>query len=584
MRIQRLLIKDILSVEELELSFDNSGLILLDGWNYDDDTANGAGKTSVWNALSFGLYGKMPRKVTTSQIVRRGKKSGRVEIDLEIGGRNVSIKRCRPKKEEFTVDGKPIANQEELESLLRMSYSQFLMCMYVAQKSQQQFIDMNDSDKKDFFLDLLGLDKFDTVKSEVDDHVKSLSRTVDSLLHDIDKLKVKKSTLEEYLEDSDKLSKEIEELETFSLEAQLAKINVSKPDLSDLRDLKSKIKVAAADLESKLSEISVARGTVKQIDSHIKQIQAEIGHDDDIECPHCQEHFILSGDNAVTADEMNAGRQKKIDALNKKRLPLVKLINSETSINVEMRELQKIVDRANEKHQSSLEEYHAAKSQAEQIKSAIQMRQRMASSKKNALDRAVRQEQEIHDIMCEVEEKGSKLAHSMRELEIHKTLQAMFSPTGVAAYVLDGVIDTFTQKVTDYMSIMWPNASYSLLSYRENKNGTIKAKMSDEFVVNGEKVSLGSLSGGELKCLSLAIDFAALETMEQVSGISINPYILDEPFDSLDASNRERAVEMLDRVSQDRQVWVVDHQSEAKALFSDIVKVEKRNGISKLVS
>jgi DNA repair exonuclease SbcCD ATPase subunit len=128
-----------------------------------------------------------------------------------------------------------------------------------------------------------------------------------------------------------------------------------------------------------------------------------------------------------------------------------------------------------------------------------------------------------------------------------------------------------------------PNASYSLQSYKENKSGDIKAKFSDKLTIQGVERSIGSLSGGELRCLSLAVDFAVIDVVESTFGISINPIILDEPFEGLDSLNRERVIEILETLSAERQIWIVDHASEAKSMFSTVVKVEKKDGVSLIV-
>ena len=110
----------------------------------------------------------------------------------------------------------------------------------------------------------------------------------------------------------------------------------------------------------------------------------------------------------------------------------------------------------------------------------------------------------------------------------------------------------------------------------------MKAKFSEKLVINGNPRSIGALSGGEHRCLSLAVDFAVIDVLETMFGFSLNPIMLDEPFDSLDAANRDRVVDLLEQLAVNRQIWVVDHAAESKAAFSNTVRVEKRNGISAL--
>jgi DNA repair exonuclease SbcCD ATPase subunit len=166
---------------------------------------------------------------------------------------------------------------------------------------------------------------------------------------------------------------------------------------------------------------------------------------------------------------------------------------------------------------------------------------------------------------------------------VYEAVSSALSPTGAPAYVVDSVIDMFNEKVAQHVSLIWPNASYLLQSYKENKSGDIKAKLSDRLTIQGTETSIGSLSGGELKCLSLAVDFAVIDIVETTFGISINPIILDEPFTGLDSLNRERVMELLETLSLNRQIWIVDHAIETRSSFSTVIRVEKKDGISNIV-
>jgi len=171
-----------------------------------------------------------------------------------------------------------------------------------------------------------------------------------------------------------------------------------------------------------------------------------------------------------------------------------------------------------------------------------------------------------------------------KDLEFYKALSSIYSPTGAPAYVLDSIVDSFNDTVIKYIELVWPTASYSLNSYKQTSKGDVVAKFSESLIMDGIDVSIGSLSGGELRALSLCVDFTVVEILQKNFGISINPIILDEPFDGLDASGKEVVIELLEKLSRDRSIIVIDHGSEAKAMFSKTIMVEKRGGISSLLT
>jgi DNA repair exonuclease SbcCD ATPase subunit len=134
--------------------------------------------------------------------------------------------------------------------------------------------------------------------------------------------------------------------------------------------------------------------------------------------------------------------------------------------------------------------------------------------------------------------------------------------------------------VSEYIDLVFPNITYKLNSYKETAKGEVVAKFSEELIKNGHDVSTGSLSGGELRSISIAADFAILDVLETMFGISLNPIIMDEPFNDLDAVGREQVIDLLEQLSNKKQIFVIDHASEAKSKFSKTILVEKKNDIS----
>jgi DNA repair exonuclease SbcCD ATPase subunit len=167
-------------------------------------------------------------------------------------------------------------------------------------------------------------------------------------------------------------------------------------------------------------------------------------------------------------------------------------------------------------------------------------------------------------------------------LTMLRSTQSLFSPTGIPAYILDSIISMFNDKIQNYISNIWPQSSFELQSFRENKAGQVSAKMSDNLTIDGVKVPVHSLSGGEIRCLSIAIDMALLDVVMNYTGVDISPIILDEPFENLDVNTREIVIDMLRQVASDRLVIVIDHATETQAMFDTIINIEKRDSISRI--
>lgn len=570
MKIKSVEISNILSIKEMSLEFNDSGLVLLDGYNYDDDTANGAGKTAIFNSICFGLFGKLPRKISASEILREGSKSGYVKVCVDNGISIFEITRSRPNNLKIVVDSvDKDMSQEEFEGHIKMSYNQFLISMYSAQTEGSKLISLNDSAKKDFFLKLMNLDSFDECRQEIDRIIKDLEAEKSKLQYSKLELNAKINTYRESLEDEDELQQDINNINLFALKKQLSKYQaVTKPDVDKFDTLEEKLLDEYRDIQLIENTNKSSLRDIAQIDSAINRIHSMMPS---IDCPHCEQSFVPNK-AAIDAD------LKKLTEAKASALANI----CDDDVEEKKHKIKELILKCRAKKAEQLKDFEAAQLKIASINSELITKQ----SQLNMLNKAIENNRVLVSKISENKNKlallDSKVESIEEQITLNKTLNSIFAPTGATAYVLDSAIDVFNERVAHYVSMIWGNASYTLLSYKENKTGDIRAKLSESLVIGGKERSIGALSGGEHRCLSLAIDFAVIDVLETMFGIALNPIMLDEPFNDLDAANRERVIELLDKISTNRQVWVIDHASEVRTAFSTVVRVEKRSGISSL--
>jgi DNA repair exonuclease SbcCD ATPase subunit len=570
MIVKELEAENILSIGHISISFGKSGLVLLDGWNHDDNSHNGAGKTSIFNSLAFAIYGKLPRKVTASEILRKGCKSGFARAVISIGKDEFDIKRNRPNGLLVSKNGQicPDMSQEQLEALISLTYDQFLICMYSAQTESIKLINLNDSSKKDFFLRLLNLEDFAERRKYIDSIIKTKSTELAELESSLGKVEARISAYSESLIDVEIINDRVQELDPSKLEQKVIKLSlVQKPDMSKFDLLETAIYNKLMNIHSVESQISNSRSVIKKLDNTLASMD-----DNSIDCPHCKESFLLDANGPTT-------KQHLID----ERITHVHSVNELSQSILEKAGLTDKLAKLKIKKSESLSEYANTSAALVELKNTINTRKRTIDSLNEKLEKQAEIVAKISTAKKLIKGLVDKIVVLKDEILVYEAVSSALSPTGAPAYVVDSIIDRFNDKVSQYVSLVWPNATYLLQSYKENKSGDIKAKFSDQLTIQGIERSIGSLSGGELRCLSLAVDFAIIDVVETTFGISINPIILDEPFEALDSLNRERVIDVLETLSADRQILVVDHASESKAMFSSIIRVEKKDGISLIV-
>jgi DNA repair exonuclease SbcCD ATPase subunit len=575
MRVLSLEVSNILSIESALLSFEDNGLVLVEGWNHDTGRANGAGKTAIFNCLSYALYDSLPRKITASEILRRGCKSGHVKCSVVCGEDIWSVQRSRPKGVRFFKNGlEQSISQSEFETFIRLSYDQFLLTIYTPQANSGQlarFLASPDTSKKQFLLQLLNLEKFSDCKGLVDTKIKDLMNLTQQYNSKLESVKSKVDAYTESLVDAEELAESIAQ-NTISLDAvrneilQLSK--VEKPDLSKYQKLED-------DIRGKQNEISKAEVQRSFLFNSYKEISSSLeDYDRDKKCNEC-------GSSLDTNDARLAHKDHQTKAL-KKISDLKKQIDDLDVILAKKQSVADLAKKLRDKKNSDSSNYQTAIDRISELNSLAKTKAFQIENARSKLNSDSELRSKINSLNDMVSELLTLLASNKRDLELYKTLSSLYSPTGAQAYVLDSIVDSFNEIVQKYIDILWPNASYILNSYKETSKGDVVAKFSETLTLDGKEVSVGSLSGGELKGLSLCIDFALLDVLETQFGLSLNPIILDEPFDGLDAVGREIVIELLETLARNRQILIIDHSSEAKTMFTKSIFVSKKNGVSSI--
>lgn len=573
MRIISAEIQDILSIQSASITFKDAGLVLVEGFNYDTQRANGAGKTALFNCITFALYDKLPRKITASEVLRRGSKTGFVKASVVCGNDVWTVVRSRPKGVKFFKNEvEQNISQEEFESFIRLSYEQFLLTIYTPQANSgklKRFLSAPDSSKKDFLLQLLGLDQFSGAKKAVDEIIKQKQASVDMLTNKIANLRTKIETYEESLVDKDAIEGKLTLLKgsLVPLDKEVLGLSaVAKPDFSKFSSTEDGIR-------SKQQEIAQAKAKRSMLHDRYRELLSAIkDYDSNVACGECGSSL-----DTPEARSAHTDHQQKL----KDKLAAVKLQIDEADVVISKEQnINDLSKKLRDKKQTESEDYQVAQARINELKAFIRSKQLDIQNAELKLQNNTEITNKIEALQKDVNDKLSNVANDKQDLELYKTLSAIYSPTGAQAYVLDSVVDSFNEVIQKYVDLLSPNVTYTLNSFKENSDGNVVAKFSETLTLGGKEVSVGSLSGGEEKGLSLCVDFALLEVLETQFGMSLNPIILDEPFDALDAAGREIVVNLLESLARNRQIFVVDHASESKAMFSESIRIELRNDIS----
>ena len=572
-------IENFLSIEQAHVDFDDSGLLLIEGWNYDVDRANGAGKTAVLNAISFALYDKLPRKISASEIVRRGTKKGSVSIRLDVGGEIFRVQRSRPKGVTFSLEVNGTLEelsltQEEWEAKLRISYNQFIVAMYCSQANSAatpRFLLLNDSDKKQFLLQLLSLDEFNLCKKKCDEIISLMQIKFENFRQKMSELQVKIDAYSESIIDESYVSLLVsqKQITKESFAKALAEAqSVMRPDLAKYQKIEEDILFK----KSEFTKLRTKREMLfTQWQQQAKKIKPFNAAD---ECPTCG--------SALDNSHAESVHQTEMERLKLERQTLKIQIDEIDTLLLNEQQIIDLHAKLKERKKKESAEYEQSSLACVELTGSLNSIESQIYDLNKKLNDNAKLVEKINVLRDQRSSLNAELLTVAGEIELQKTVANIYSPVGAQAYILDSAVALFNEQISKYIDMLWPNLTYELQSYKENVKGEVTAKFSEAIVMDGKPISLGSLSGGELKALSICADMALLGILEQQFGLHMSPVIFDEAFDGLDASGKEFALELIRGLSLDRQVVVIDHASEMRASFDKILRVEKRNGISSL--
>lgn len=582
MIIRKIEIENILSIESAVIDMPDSGMMLIDGWNHDTESANGAGKSSIFTALCWGLFGEYPRGISVSEVVRSGTRRAKVIVHIEVSGVKWVVERYRPNATKFFKRNEEVAESEFYVGI-GVTYEQFLLAQYFAQGLGSRFLDLNDTGRKDLILKLMKADNFATANNLITVKLKQFESQLSIINSDIATSKSRMEAYKESIVNIPSLQKRHNDLESLAQKCMVKLKEMDKPvttDVSNLSEMLSRLNKELESIVSLKGSASVLRKQLKHIDAEVYEVS------DGLTCPSCESKLNLTGDGKLEFHDhkSDANNLKTFKENQKKRRENIssQILEIESKF-IKEQSLRDAIGKCHEAIAAAKAEDARSSERYREIKGIFQNSIKEIESVRALLDKLLDLQNKSIALEERITIKTQEAIDITKQIDLLKVSGSVLAPTGIPAYIMDAIVASFNDKISEYCQYIGKNLSYQLKTFRESKSGNVTARMSDHLTIDGEVRSIGGLSGGERKCLSLAIDFALLDIVSQYTGATLSPVILDEPFDHLDVSNRQRAIELLKAVSDHRGVVVVDHASESKALFDKTVIINKRGGISSVV-
>jgi DNA repair exonuclease SbcCD ATPase subunit len=639
MKFHKLEVKNFLTLQSGNIHLNDRGLNVIQGVNDDDTSAssNGAGKSSLVDALCWVLFGTTARGVKGDAVVNvTAKKDCSVMVQMSNGDSVYYITRFRKHKENknalivklVTDDGGTVADlskgtdsetQKEVERILGCSHEVFMAAVYSGQEVMPDLPKMTDRELKRLIEEAAGLERIERAYEESRIRRSAIVSKMDSLGVKRESAKTRiardesnlmiKSGEEGRFEDErvervaaarvnhDTLKEKLVTL-TAALVKEKPEIDSAAAEIASLSEqlaAHSKLNVAARNAEDTAlraemgidrSLLASTRSTVATIQGQIDNVDAEMA----IPCSECdkphteadREDYLVHRTKRLNDAKQNLALvQDKVrgQVEEVKRLREVAKVSREAVPDVsEVNRIRADLDKKVSDYSRRVTDARTLKGHVDAAASALAMRE-SEPNPSAAVVASLRESIAVE--AATLAELATKHAELVQELEVADAVVKVFGPSGVRAHILDTVTPFLNERTADYLSALSDGAIQATWStLTKSASGDLKEKFSID--VNHLKGgdSFLSLSGGEKRKVRLCTALALQDLVASRATQPIDLFVGDEIDDALDAAGLERLMVILERRARERgTVLVISHNS-LSDWCDQITTVKKSGGVS----
>jgi len=550
-----------------QINFENSATTLIIG-------TNGAGKSTVLDALTFVLFNKPFRRINKPQLVNStNEKDCRVEIDFNVGTREYRVVRgIKPAVFEIYVDGKMMnqdaaaADQQKYleNNILKLNYKSFTQIVILGSSTFVPFMQLPAAGRREVIEDILDIRIFSAMNAVVKDKIRQNREEVKVL-------DLKKDNLADKVEMQKEFIRHLEEEAQQEIERKKTKISELNQGIQTLTEnttsLQQQENVQRTTLESlsfdtsKVRKLGNLRGKITQkVSTLSKELQF---FKDNTVCPTCtqsiEEEFRLN---------------KIADAQNKEQELTQGLQDLETAIKEEEeREGQWI---------SLSKEVSKLSNDISQNNTRVSGLQRQIGDLGNEIQRITDQLQNRnteHEKLNQLQEQLNttydELVQSKEDVSYKDFIYSLLKDGGVKTKIIKKYLPLINRQVNRYLQMMDFYINFNL---DEEFNEKVQSPIHEDF-------SYASFSEGEKMRIDLALLFTWREVAAFKNSTNTNLLIMDEVFDSsLDGFGTDEFLKIIRYVIKDANIFVISHKDGLQDKFQSVIQFEKVKGFSRMVS
>ena len=533
---------------------------------------NGAGKSTVLDALCFGLFGKPFRGINKPQLLNSVNNAGCVvEVEFKIGTKNIKVVRgIKPNIFEIYINDKMYnqdANMRDYQryleqQILKLNYRSFTQVVILGSSTFIPFMQLQARHRREVVEEILDIQIFSLMNILLKQKLKNIAENIRDINYQLDLTGEKIVLQEKYINDvkknKNKIIKEKNKLisdnenEIFSRNSGIEELSKDNDNLLSLISDNEKTKKKAFKL------IDIKSTLIEKHKTHSKAVDFFENND---ECPTCQQHI-----DEIFKKEMISDKQKDVT---KFAVGIKELEEELSKAQERIQEISDIADKIRE-NEVQIAKENSSVTQLEKFNATLHAE--IAQFKTGDVSKSdYNKLKELKKDLSATENHKAKLRE---DLTYSEAARSMLQDTGIKTKIIKQYLPVMNKLINTYLTSMEFYVNFTL---NENFNETIKSRYRDEFTYD-------SFSEGEKMRIDLALLFTWRAIAKMKNSTNTNLLMLDEIFDSsLDSTGTDEFLKILNTLS-DENIFVISHKQDVLAdKFRSTIKFEKVKNFSHVV-